>query len=379
MDLTTYGWDEHFQRAIDQVQSVSDESSRYIPGRVSAVFGNSWQVMTGAGEISAGLAGRIRHDRYREADASGTIAGLTPGQPSVGDWVVLDRGDAAGTAMIAGVLPRQGAITRNAAGAASDEQVLAANVDVVFIVMALGPDCNPARMERYLVMAKESGAIPVVLLNKADRCADPDVITAAIIKRSAGAPVHVLSAITGQGIDAIRGYFTGNRTGVFLGSSGAGKSTIINRLLGRELIAVAEVSGYKDKGRHTTTARHLYVLDQGGVVIDSPGMRELQLRADAAGLAEVFGDIEALARCCRFSDCTHQNEPDCVIRAALSDGRLEDGRYRSYLKLRREVRSQEVRQRTRATIEGHRKKKRLQKRDGKSQCRPGRSDPADHQ
>jgi ribosome biogenesis GTPase / thiamine phosphate phosphatase len=366
MDLVTYGWDGFYQRNYDAFRAVSGEPSRYFPGRVTAVFGSSWQVMTGDGEICAGLAGRIRHDRYRETDADGTIAGLVPGQPAVGDWVAVDRAEAAGTAMIAGVLPRKGAITRTTAGATSDAQVLAANVDIVFLVMALGADCNPARMERYLVMVRESGAAPVILLNKADQCADPDGIAAAILTRSAGAPVHVMSAIDGRGIAEINGYLSGNRTGVFLGSSGAGKSTIINRLLGRELITVAEVSEYKGKGRHTTTARQLYVLDQGGVVIDTPGMRELQLRADAAGMTEVFGDIEALARTCRFPDCCHGNEPDCAITAALSDGRLEDGRYRSYLKLRREVQSQEARQRMRAKIDEHRKIKRRHLRDRES-------------
>jgi len=304
-------------------------------GRVVAVHRGALDVATARGSVRAHLPGRLAYDGVDVA---------------VGDWVAL-----AGAA-IRSVLPRRSAIVRKAAGLTSQSQTLAANVDVAFVVSSLGPDLEPRRIERYLVTIWESGAVPEIVLTKADRMDDPWEMVAEVESVAVGVPVHVVSAVSGLGCDALRERVGEGVTAVLLGSSGVGKSTLVNRFVGRELMAVKETRVDDDEGRHTTTHRELIQLPSGGIVIDTPGLRELQLwdgGANSVGLA--FADIEELARSCRFTDCSHKSEPGCAVKEALGSGALTLERHASWLKLQRELRAIEMRSNARLRREEKRK------------------------
>jgi ribosome biogenesis GTPase / thiamine phosphate phosphatase len=289
------------------------------PGRVVAVHRGAFDVSTAHGGVRARVPGRLH---YEGVDVA------------VGDWVGL-----AGTA-IRTVLPRGSAIVRQAAGRTSHAQTLAANVDVVFVVSSLGPDLEARRIERYLVTIWESGAVPEIVLTKADRMDDPWPLVAEVEAVAIGVPVHVVSGVTGQGCDALRARIGEGTTAVLVGSSGVGKSTLVNRFVGRELMAVKETRADDDEGRHTTTHRELILLPGGGIVIDTPGLRELQLwDASPDAVEATFADIEELVLACRFADCTHAAEqPGCAVQAALRSGSLSRERHTSWLKLQRELR-----------------------------------------
>jgi ribosome biogenesis GTPase len=303
-----------------------------VPARVTIPNRGVYSVAGDDGELEAELSGRLRHD----ADGSGAL-------PAVGDWVALRPPVGDGRATIAAVLPRRTKLSRKVAEREVDEQVLAANVDVVFLVTSLNRELKLRRIERYLTTAWESGATPVILLTKADLADDADARRAEVESIAFGVPVHVVSALAGEGMDELPPYFAGHRTGVFLGSSGVGKSTLINVLAGEELQAVAEIRESDDRGRHTTTRRELLVLPDGGIVIDTPGMRELQLWESEEGMDTAFADIAELATQCFFGDCSHRREPRCAIKRALADGSLDRARWDSYLRLQRELRRLDVR------------------------------------
>ncbi|MBV8480146.1 MAG: ribosome small subunit-dependent GTPase A [Actinobacteria bacterium] len=289
------------------------------PGRVVAVHRGAFDVATPHGSVRARLPGRLVRDGVDVA---------------VGDWVGL-----AG-ALVRAVLPRKSAIVRKSAGLTSEAQTLAANVDVAFVVTSLGPDLEPRRVERYLVTIWESGAVPEIVLTKADRMEDPWPLVAEVEAVAMGVPVHVVSAVTGQGCEALRARLGPGATAVVLGSSGVGKSTLVNRWAGREAMATKETRADDDEGRHTTTHRELVVLPGGGVVIDTPGLRELQLwDVGSAALDEAFADVEELAARCRFNDCTHTREPRCAVLAAVESGELPRERLDSWRKLQRELRA----------------------------------------
>ncbi|HEV3464993.1 MAG TPA: ribosome small subunit-dependent GTPase A, partial [Actinomycetota bacterium] len=262
--------------------------------------------------------------------AGPSVAGL----PAVGDWVAVRDG------RIHAVLPRRTAVTRRMAGSATAEQVLAANVDLVMVVVAPGRDANPRRVERLLALAWESGAQPVVVLGRADLCPDwgTDAATelATLAAVAPGVRVLALSCYTGEGVDEIAAMLTPGRTAVLLGSSGVGKSTLVNRLAGRDLLATGEIRD-DGKGRHTTTTRQLVLLAGGGLVIDTPGLRELGLWSGGTGTAAAFDDVAALAAECRFDDCRHRTEPGCAVLEALEDGRLPAERFAAWEKLQREL------------------------------------------
>jgi ribosome biogenesis GTPase len=288
-----------------------------VPGRVAAAHRGAFDVWMETGSVRTRLPGRAMHE------------GVDVG---VGDWVGLGDG------LIRAVLPRRSAIVRNAAGLTTTAQTLAANVDVVFVVSSLGPDLEPRRIERYLVTIWESGATPEIVLTKADRLDDPWPLVAEVEAVALGVPVHVVSALSGDGCDQLRSRIAPGTTSVLLGSSGVGKSTLVNRWLGEELMLTKETREDDDEGRHTTTHRQLLVLPGRGLVIDTPGLRELQLwDVGSAGLETTFADVEELAADCRFADCSHVHEPGCAVLGAVESGELPGERLHSWRKLQREL------------------------------------------
>jgi ribosome biogenesis GTPase / thiamine phosphate phosphatase len=318
--LETYGWSDALQRAF-----ATHAAAGLVPGRVIVQQRGLYGLATEAGEVRAEISGKLA----RDAEAGG--------YPAAGDWVAAQVGAAGGLAIIHHVMPRRTAFVRRASGPGGGMQVVAANVDVAFLTASLNADLNPRRLERYLAAAWQSGAAPVVLLTKADLAADIDAAVTRIEAFAAGAPVHALSSLTGEGLEAIGAYLTPGRTAVMVGSSGAGKSTLANALLGSQRMATQPIREGDDRGRHTTSHRELILLPGGGLLLDTPGMRELGLWDSDEGLAAVFEDIEALAGGCRFADCGHGAEPGCAVRAALESGALDDARWQGYKKLQREL------------------------------------------
>lgn len=307
-------------------------------GRVAIAHRGSYTVYTAAGDLTAEVSGRLRYHSRGAEDL-----------PAVGDWVALRPRLGEARAVIHAVLPRQTKLSRKVAGEHLAEQVMAANVDVVFLVTALNQDFNLRRLERYLTLAWSSGATPVVLLTKADLCEAAELVEriAEVEASAPGAAIEAISSRTGYGLDRLAAYFAAGQTGALLGSSGVGKSTLINRLLGRDALRTREVRD-DGRGRHTTTHRELLLLPAGGLIIDTPGMRELQLWDDeesgGQGLNETFEDIEQLAQQCLFNDCQHEREPRCAVRRALEEGTLAAERFASYQKLQRELHHLEVKQ-----------------------------------
>lgn len=321
-DLATLGWDDDWRAAFEPHRAAG-----LVPGRVSIQHRGAWDVLTDEGETRARLPGRARHNAESLADL-----------PAVGDWVALDRSEQ-GAPAIRAVLPRRTKFSRRAAhdpgSEATREQVVAANVDVVFVVASLADDLNLRLLERYLTLAWESGARPVILLTKADLVPDPDTLVAEV-SGIGDVAVHALSSRSGHGLDAVRSYLAPGITAALLGPSGVGKSTLVNTLAGEKLLATGSLRD-DGSGRHTTTHRQLIILPEGGLLVDNPGMRELHLWLADEGLDEAFEDIVELAGQCRFSDCRHEGEPGCEVKAALEDGRLDRARWESYRELQHEL------------------------------------------
>jgi len=280
--------------------------------------------------------------------------------PVTGDWVAA-RIVGPEQALVEAVLPRRTCLSRRAAGTRDDEQPLAANVDVVLLVCGLDGDFNLRRLERYLAVVAGSGAAPVVVLNKADLCTDlaGRIVETTAVARTA--PVVAASTVDPGGLDELRRFHAPGRTLALLGASGVGKSTIANRLLGEERFVTAEVRSWDDRGRHTTVRRELTPLPDGGAIIDTPGLRELQLWVGAANVDTAFGDITAIAEGCRFRDCAHSGEPGCAVAEALAGGRLDAGRWGSYRKLRAEAEWREAATDRLAAAERKRKWKAIHK------------------
>lgn len=344
--LARLGWGPDFEQEFEQY-----ERAGLVPGRVAVQHRGAYDVLVADGEARAGLPGRLLHD-----------AGDKRELPAVGDWVALDPPDA-GQSTIRAVLARRTAFVRTAASdqhRISEQQVVAANVDTVFLVSALVDDYNLRRLERYLVLAWESGAQPVVVLTKADLADDVEGAVAEVESIAVGVPVHAVSNVTGEGIDELRPYFAGSRTVAALGSSGVGKSTLINSLSGEEVMATGDVRR-DGRGRHTTTRRELIPVPGGGFFLDTPGMRELQLAEASGGMSETFEDVTELAAECRFSDCAHESEPGCAVQEALREGTLDPERWTSYKKLQRELAMLERKLDARARSEERKKWRRFSK------------------
>lgn len=318
IDLLNYGLNERFEQEAAQYNGL-------FIARITEQHRELYKVMSECGEIEASVSGRLAYH------TDGQIA-----FPAVGDWVMIDRADAsAGKAVIHHVLHRKSVLARQASGTKNTGQVIAANIDTIFICMSLNADFNIRRIERYLTIAWDSMATPVIVLTKSDLCSDLAQKLDAISAVSMGVNTIHCSSENGDGNEAVCNYIRPGETVAFIGSSGVGKSTLINRLMGQEVLATKTVREDDDKGRHTTTHRQLLLLPRGGIVIDTPGMRELQIYT--GNLSKTFEDIEEIAALCKFGDCSHSAEPGCAVRAAIENGTLSTKRYESYEKLKREI------------------------------------------
>ncbi|KUO49087.1 MAG: ribosome biogenesis GTPase RsgA [Desulfitibacter sp. BRH_c19] len=308
-------------------QRFVNESTLYgdlYIGRVISQYKDLYKVATENGELRAEISGKFRFDVRTLSD-----------YPAVGDFVMLDRNeDASGNAIIHHVLTRKSAFIRKAAGTSNDEQIVAANIDTVFICMSLNNDFKLRRVERYLGIAWDSGAVPVIVLTKADLCNDLDQKLSELETVACGVDVLVTSSMSEDGYLSVKNYLGSGKTIAFIGSSGVGKSTLINRLIGENALETKEIRN-DDKGRHTTTRREIILLPSGGVVIDTPGMREIGI--DSADLSKTFADIDELSTRCKFHNCTHSSEPNCAVQKAIDDGVLSEDRLTSYLKLKKEA------------------------------------------
>ena len=341
--LSNYGWNEFFELHFQPYST-----SGYKAGRVVLEYNHLYRVYSEQGELLADVAGKLRHEAASRADL-----------PVVGDWVVVQPRSAEAKATIHAVLPRQSKFVRKVSGSRTEEQIVGANIDTVFLVTSLNQDFNLRRLERYLVVALESGASPVIVLSKADLCDEVEEQLTEIQTVAKNVPVHAISVIHQDGLEVLKPYFRHGRTVALLGSSGVGKSTLINHLIGRDIQKVREVREHDGRGQHTTTHRELILLPQGGLVLDTPGMRELQLWDGEESLHRAFNDIEELARSCYFSDCQHQDEPRCAVREALAEGRIEAARYQSYEKLQKELKHVALKQDANAQITEKKKWKKL--------------------
>lgn len=314
--LEQLGWTEEHTRAF------SHYSRPYVPGRVAYRQKTTWEVLVDGGSVPAGISGALKKlGRF----------------PAVGDFVVLLRQPEAGTSVIVDILPRKTYFTRGAVGREGTDQVIAANIDTVFIVTAAGHDLNARRIERYLAIAHASGARPVIVINKSDLADDPASLVTGMVPVASGIPVIAVSAVTGAGIDRLGPHLPAGTTSVLIGSSGVGKSTLINRLLDAPVQETSHTRGYDGKGRHTTTVRQLFVLKSGALMIDTPGLREVGIGTASAGIADTFPEILALAKGCRFKDCRHGQEPGCAVLEAVRAGKISEPRLEHYRRLTKEL------------------------------------------
>ncbi len=321
MNLVSLGWDDAVAAQF-QPYAISD----FQPARVACAHKHACDVYTSNGLLPAACTGKMLHDALTHADL-----------PVVGDWVAVRPRPGESQLDIHAVLPRRTKFSRRAAGVRDQEQVLASNIDTLFLVSSLDDNYNLRRIERYLLLAWESGARPIVVLNKSDLHPDPSAAQAEVAAVAPGATVLALSAMVGSGIEALNPWLQPGQTVALLGSSGVGKSTLINCLLGEDIQDTGDISDINHKGRHTTTRRELFITPTGALLIDTPGMREVQFwQTDTASVDDTFTDVGEIAQHCRFHDCRHNGEPGCAVLEALNAGELDDARWQSFQKLQRE-------------------------------------------
>jgi ribosome biogenesis GTPase len=339
VDLTALGWD------AGRGEEFAPHAERGLaPARVSLEHTHVYRVLTAAGEPLARVAGRLRHHASARAD-----------YPAVGDWVAVEPDPHGGDARIHAILSRRSRFSRRAAGDATEEQIVAANIDTVFLVGGLDGDFNLRRLERYLLVALDSGASPVIVLNKADLVDEPQARAEEVRSIARNVPVHAVSCRAPATLDVLREHLGHGKTGALLGSSGVGKSTIVNRLVGHDLLRTRDVRESDSRGRHTSSSRQLVILPGHGVLIDTPGMRELQLWETGDAFTDAFGDIDVLAEQCRFRDCHHRTEPGCAVTAAVVAGTMPAARLASFHKLSDEQSFQARQQDQRAQLEEKRR------------------------
>jgi ribosome biogenesis GTPase / thiamine phosphate phosphatase len=322
LNLEDFGWSSFFEDYCTDRQNDD-----LIPARVSFQGRGMYRLISQSGEMWGEIGGALSHDLLGSGE-----------MPVCGDWVLVDNPMNRDRTVMRFLLPRRTSFSRKQAGTTIGRQLIAANIDTVCLVSGLDSDFNIRRIERYLAIAWESGAIPVIVLNKADICVEVSDRIAEAMSLAPGVPVLSLSATEGRGVEDILHYAGRGQTIAFLGSSGVGKSSIVNRLLGRSVQEVREIDASTGRGLHTTTARQLFLLPSGVLIMDTPGMRELQIWSVDAGLGAAFEDIKTFAEGCRFRDCSHQTEPGCRVCAAVVQGELDSGRLSNYLKLRKEAR-----------------------------------------
>ncbi len=351
LTLKDLGWDDHFAGQFDLVAKPG-----WVPGRlIRETKINYTALLDGGEDVDVVLSGKLWHDAATDAEL-----------PAVGDWVAIDLGGKDDEAVIRALLPRKTCFSRKEPGKSSAEQVLAANVEMVVVVTDPGPDFNPRRMERYFTLIRRSGARPVVLVNKVDEYSREEVMEAIneISVLEPGADIIPVSALKQTGFKALKRYLKQGVTLSVVGSSGVGKSTLVNSLLGDEWLWTGDVNEVTGKGRHTTVARELVILPDGGILIDNPGMREIQMWTDEQTLRESFSDLAELAHQCRFADCRHGNDAGCAVREALEAGNLSQERYASFLSLDDEIAQLQKRQKKR-----NMNMERVKKRDSKIKAR----------
>lgn len=340
MNLTTLGFSPFFEQQLSALQTEGK-----VVGRVNLEHKHSYRVVTEQGEWLATVSGAFAFSAFSRTD-----------YPAVGDFVLVEKMPGEERAVIHHLFERQSKFVRKMAGREVDEQIVAANVDIVMLVMSLNADFNVRRLERYIVAAWDSGATPVVVLTKADLCDDVEGFVREVESVAFSVGIFVVSSISGDGLDALRSLLVNGKTAALLGSSGAGKSTLTNALLSTSHMVVSDIREDDAKGRHTTTHRELVVLPSGACLIDTPGMRELQLWDQSDSLGASFADIEELAANCRFRDCTHKGEPGCAV-----DGFVDSARLASYFKLQRELKYMEQKTDTAAKLAEKRKWKQVSK------------------
>jgi len=319
--LEDLGWNAHFQQQLQQLNTPG-----VVPARVAEELRGAYRLHTTFGLVPAAVPGRLLHRATAREDL-----------PAVGDWVLAGPLPGEERMLVLELLDRRTKLSRQQAGEKFGEQILAANVDAVFLVASLNKELNLRRIERFLTAVWESGARPVIALNKADLSEEGEAHKRDVEAVAPGVPVLVTSAVSGDGVADLAAHLAPSQTSVFIGSSGVGKSSLINRITGEDSQFVSHIRADDDRGRHTTTTRQMLILPGRGVIIDTPGLRELQLwDSGANGGSQVFSEIEELAAACAFSDCRHESEPGCAVRAALEGDRLDQERFSSYRKLERE-------------------------------------------
>ena len=344
-NLKTLGWNSFFEKQYEEYKN-----SGFIPGRIAVENKNNYLVLTENGEVLAEVSGKLMFTVESNSEL-----------PKTGDWVLLSIFDEDSRGIIHKVLERQTKISRRAAGKTSDEQIIITNVDYIFIVQSLDNNFNINRLERYLVTIFQSGAVPIIILSKADVCEDVDSKLAEINNRFPDIKTIVISSFKDVGISELCEVLEFGKTYAFLGSSGVGKSTIINKLIGEEMLKTTEVRTSDNKGKHTTTKRELIILEDKGILIDTPGMRGLQLWSADDGMSVVFTEFEEFAGQCRFADCTHTHEIDCAIIDAVKNNIIPQSKYDNYLKMRKELRYLESRVDQKVYLEEKKKMKDLNK------------------